>query len=336
MRRRRSSVGAGALLRGAAMTTLLAGWPAAGAVAQGSPSNAGALFLEFPVGARAVGMGQTGVADGGNGEAAFWNPAGLADLVTASFELHTVALAAGRTHAVTAYFPNSRIGVFGGAVYLVDYGDLERTDSSSAVIAKISPRNFEFIASFATALPGPITVGVNYKLITLQVDCSGDCGDLPNGDGVTHALDIGGQFAVGAHDALTLGVTLRSLGFSLQVENRDQADPLPTRLAVGALWRTPLWQKGTGDRFDLRVAADLDRPWGQDGDPAMRLGLDLGYRQIARVRAGYGQRSGGESSASIGLGLASGSIGVDLAQTFLSSSELEASNPTFFSFRVVF
>ena len=47
--------------------------------------------------------------------------------------------------------------------------------SATAMIAKISPRNFEFIASFATALPGPITVGVNYKLITLQVDCSGDC-----------------------------------------------------------------------------------------------------------------------------------------------------------------
>lgn len=335
MRRRRSDPGARARCWGAAVTLLLAGWPAIGAAAQGV-SNAGALFLEFPVGARAVGMGQTGIADGGTGEAAFWNPAGLADLATASFELHTVALAAGRTHAVTVFVPSSAIGVFGGAVYLVDYGDLERTDSSSAVIAKISPRNFEFLASFATALPGPITVGLNYKLITLQVDCSGDCRDLPNGSGVTHAIDLGGQFVIGAHDALTVGVALRSLGFSLQVENRDQADPLPTRLAVGALWQTPLGRAGTTERFDLRVAADVDRPWGQDGDPAVRLGVDVGYKHIARVRAGYGQRWGGESSASIGLGLATGSIGVDLAQTFLSSSELEAANPTYFSFRVIF
>jgi len=336
MRPRRSSRSHPARDGAAALTILLAGLPAAGAGAQGGPSNAGALFLEFPVGARAVGMGQTGIADGGTGESAFWNPAGLADLPTARFELHTVALAAGRTHAVTAYFPNSRIGVFGGAVYLVDYGDLERTDSSSTVIAKISPRNFEFLASFATALPGPITVGLNYKLITLQVDCSGDCTDLPNGNGVTHALDVGGQFAIGANDALTIGVALRSLGFSLQVENRDQADPLPTRLAVGALWRTPLGSGNAAERFDLRVAADLDRPWGRDGDPAVRVGVDVGYREIARIRAGYGQRSGGVSSASIGLGVASGSIGVDLAQTFLATSDLEAANPTYFSFRVVF
>jgi hypothetical protein len=312
---------------------VLAASPAAG---QSSPSNAGALFLEFPVGGRAVGMGQTGVADGGTGEAAFWNPAGLADLATASFELHTVGLVAARTHAVTAYFPSSRIGVFGGAVYLVDYGDEEHTDSSSTVIGKISPRNFEFLASFATALPGPITVGLNYKLITLQVDCTGNCTEVPSGSGVTHALDIGGQFALGANDAVTIGIALRSLGFSLQVENSDQADPLPTRLAVGALWRTGLGNRTASDRFDLRVAADLDRPWGQDGEPSLRFGVDVGYRQVARVRAGYGHRSGGNASASVGLGVASGSIGVDLAQTFLSTSDLQADNPTFFSFRVVF
>src|SRR2546422_5596290 len=43
-------------------------------------NNSGALFLVFPVGARAVGMGQTAAALDGRGEAAFWNPAGLATL----------------------------------------------------------------------------------------------------------------------------------------------------------------------------------------------------------------------------------------------------------------
>src|ERR1051326_1704914 len=48
--------------------------------AQDQPINAGALFLAFPVGAQAVGMGQTATAAAGSGEAAFWNPAGLATL----------------------------------------------------------------------------------------------------------------------------------------------------------------------------------------------------------------------------------------------------------------
>src|SRR5213080_3822901 len=46
--------------------------------AQELANNAGALFLLFPVGAQAVAMGQTAATLDGRGEAAFWNPAGLA------------------------------------------------------------------------------------------------------------------------------------------------------------------------------------------------------------------------------------------------------------------
>ena len=339
MRRNRCSGGRPAYRWGGptalALGVLTAGATAPGA-AQGGPSNSGALFLEFPVGARAVGMGGAAFADGGTGEAAFWNPAGLATVPAASFELHTVSLAAGRTSAVSAHFPSSRIGVFGGAIYLVDYGDLDRTDSSSTTIARISPRNMEFLASFATALPGLLSLGVSYKLVTFQVDCSGDCSGLPNGNGVTHAVDAGVQFAVGSHDALTVGVALRNLGFALQIENRDQADPLPTTLGVGALWQTALGGADREHHFDLRVAADVDRPWTGEAPPGIRFGLDVGYRRVARARAGYGVSSGGTASASVGLGVASGAIGVDLAQTFLSDSDLESASPTFFSFRVSF
>src|SRR2546430_16558751 len=60
------------------------------------PLNAGALFLVFPVGAQAVGMGQTATAAEGRGEAAFWNPAGLATLSDDEFALHSATLVARR------------------------------------------------------------------------------------------------------------------------------------------------------------------------------------------------------------------------------------------------
>src|SRR2546426_8169927 len=82
---------------------------------------------------------------------------------------------AGATHALTAYFPSHGLGVLGGSVYLVDYGDLDRTDSASNTVGRISPRNFEFLASYATELAGSFTFGVNYKLVEFVVDCSGDC-----------------------------------------------------------------------------------------------------------------------------------------------------------------
>src|SRR5256885_3735055 len=84
------------------------------------PLNAGALFLVFPVGAQAVGMGQTATASAGRGEAAFWNPAGLATLSDDEFALHSASLVAGTSSALAAYLPSPGIGLLGGAGYLLD------------------------------------------------------------------------------------------------------------------------------------------------------------------------------------------------------------------------
>lgn len=323
---------------------LLAAAPPARLSAQVA-NNSGALFLVFPVGAQAVGMGQAAMAVEGRSEAAFWNPAGLASLDKDEFTLHSATLAAGAAHAVSLYFPSRGIGVLGGAIYLVDYGDLDRTDSLNNTIARIAPRNFEFLASYAAALGGAFAFGINYKLIEFRVDCSGDCRDFPNGEGVTHAIDVGGQLTLGEAGALRLGFALRNVGFKLQVQNRDQADPLPAQLAAGALYHLDLPggrpadpdnPAAGADHFDLALAADVDSPWGETGKPEVRLGFDVGYRQLVRVRGGYAFLHDGLSGPSVGMGLQSGAIGVDLARTFLTGSDLMAASPTFVSFRLAF
>lgn len=307
--------------------------------AQEAPLNAGALFLVFPVGAQAVGMGQTATASAGRGDAAFWNPAGLATLADDEFALHSATLVAGRSNVLGAYFPSRGIGVLGGAVYLVDYGDLDRTDNNGNTIARIAPRNFEFLASYATTLGGTFALGVSYKLIQFRVDCSGDCRDFPAGTGATHALDFGGQFSVGSGGPLRVGIALRNVGFRLQVQNQAQADALPTRLAVGALYELrlhPAEGRTLEEAFDVKLAADLDSPWGQAGQSETRVGVDVGYQKLVRVRAGYAFVQDGLSGPSVGLGVESGSLGIDLAQAFLTGSDLQVANPTFFSFRVTF
>src|SRR6267143_1327741 len=272
--------------------------------AQDLPLNAGALFLVFPVGAQAVGMGQAAIAAAGRGEAAFWNPAGLATLSEDEFALHSANLVAGRSKVLGAYFPSRGIGVIGGAVYLVDYGDLDRTDANGNTIARIAPRNFEFLASYATNLTGSFVFGLSYKLVQFRVDCSGDCRDFPAGTGATHALDVGGQFRIGAGGPLRVGIALRNIGFRLQVQNQAQADPLPTRLAIGAQYDVHFRPPSGGalnQAFDLKLADDLDSPWGQVGQSETRLGL-----------------------------------GVDIARALLTGSDLQAESPTFFSFKVTF
>ncbi len=309
-----------------------------GLAAQDQPLNAAALFLLLPVGAQTVGMGQTSAAAEGHGESVFQNPAGVATLGSSEFALHTATLAAGPTNALTAFFPRHGIGVFGATLYLADYGDLDLTDSTGTTTGRLASRNFAFLATYATQLTGSVSLGVSYKLVQFAVSCSGACQSVPAGQGVTHALDLGGEFAVGADRALRIGVALRNLGFPLQVNNRDQADPLPTRLTVGATYRLQLRpiDDSIADRFDLRMAADVESPWRQTGNPDVRVGVDVGYRQMVRVRGGYAFLHQGLSGPSVGLGVATGAIGVDLARMFLTGTDLVTPNPTFVSFRVAF
>src|SRR5439155_16943830 len=63
--------------------------------AQDLPLNAGALFLVFPVGAQAVGMGQTATAAAGRGGGGLWNPAGLPPRSEGGFPQDSAKPAAG-------------------------------------------------------------------------------------------------------------------------------------------------------------------------------------------------------------------------------------------------
>src|SRR6267143_6161165 len=102
MRRSLSSAVGGVLLL---MTARAPDPLAAQTIAADGAQNSGALFLLFPVGARAVGMGQSAVALDGGGEAAFWNPSGLATMDNDEFALHCASLLSGATNALTAFFP---------------------------------------------------------------------------------------------------------------------------------------------------------------------------------------------------------------------------------------
>src|SRR2546430_11469757 len=96
---------------------LLSAYPALRLSAQQLANNSGALFLLFPVGAQAVAMGQTGATLEGRGEAAFWNPAGLATIERGELALNSASLAAGAPPAPTVYLPSHRVCGLGGALY---------------------------------------------------------------------------------------------------------------------------------------------------------------------------------------------------------------------------
>ena len=163
--------------------------------------------------------------------------------------------------------------------------------------------------------------------------------------------EIGGRYSAlslfGLVPAALLGVDLDLLIANAETAGGLRFDqqfvawgyPAWARLVVGAAYKVPL-PSGNGDdamsRLDLQLAADVHSPWDGLGQSEMRVGLDVGYERLVRLRGGYAFVPDGLSGPSVGVGVTSESIGVDLARMFVTGSDLIVPNPTFFSFRIVF
>ena len=321
----------------AAAALLAAGRPAR---ARAQPANAGVeggAFLLLPVGARAVALGQAATADGNSTEAIFWNPAGLASLARGELALYHYDAFFGSGDAIAIGVPSARLGTFAVAAYLVNYGDLAVTQGNLGPqpVGQISPRNVELMASYATDVGG-LAAGITYKLVQFRVDCTGDCTNVPTATGTTQAVDVGVQYAFGSLRPVVVGVSLRNLGFNLQINNRAQADPLPTRLSVGVSAQVVRPAVGV-QGLDARVLADVQGALLEGPFSAVTLvGLESGVGEALRVRFGYAFLDSNARGPSVGVGVKFGSIAFDLARTFNAAQDVGDTEPVHVTFRVIF
>lgn len=325
MRLRRSRV--------AALVWLVTGAAPLPAQVSPNPEGGGATFLLLPVGARAAALGRAAIADGGSSEAAFWNPAGLATLPASEATLHYASTFVSNNTALSAHFAGGRLGVIGASAYLVDYGSQPVMTAPGTQTGRIRLSNVELLASYATEVAPGLGLGVNYKLVQFRQDCSGDCGTARAVVGTTHGVDAGLQYAVGANDDLRIGIAVRHAGFKLQLENRDQADPLPTRVQVGIAYRVSLPRpEGIEEALDARILIDLQDEWGEYDSPNTLVGIELGVAEIVRLRSGYAFVDSESSGPSIGVGLRFGRFALDFARIFYDASSFD--EPVHLSLRV--
>lgn len=308
-----------------------AGNPAA-AQSSGAVNNGGAAFLLLPVGARAAGLGQAATADGGTSEAAFWNPAGLATLTQTEFALHHTHTFISDNYALALYVTTGKLGTIGVAGYLVDYGRQDVVPGpDQPTVGSLDPKNVELIASYAAPLGSGLTFGVNYKVVQFRQDCTGQCGNFESLVGTTHAVDLGVQYST-ADDAFRLGAAVRHAGFPLQVENRDQADPLPTQVVLGVAYRLFLPGPVQSERLDARLLLDLRDAWGEYGNPDVHVGIEFGYGQAIRLRTGYAFVHSEGQGPSVGLGAKFGELTIDFARVFYTSGTFD--EPVYLTLRL--
>ena len=306
------------------------------AMAQGGVGGEGGIFLLRPVGARAVGMGQAVVARSDGSEGLWWNPAALAGATRREMSIHHSQDFFATGDALTLVVPSPLLGVVSLSADLQNYGEQENTtDPGTPSTGTILSRSFVLSAAYATAIGGRTRTGVAFKVVQLRVDCTGPC-DFPNEVAQTFAIDAGVQHELGASRRFVVGVGLRNMGLPLQVEDSPQADPLPSRVQVGMLYRYPVSARYAQD-LEINLSADVI-----DGlrisRPLPRLGAEIAWQKRAFVRGGYVFESSGSESGgpALGLGLISNNLIVDLARVFSGFSVDAGQAPTYLSIRLAF
>lgn len=301
---------------------------------RGGSANEGATFLLVPVGARAVGMGGAVTGLRGIGELVLWNPAGVAGLEDRRLLFnHSEAVFDTRSDVLALLWPTESLGTLAVTYYLVDFGDLASTDSDGMVQGNINVRNQEFLLSYAAALVGDLEVGINYKLIQLIFRCDGQCADQQSFTRTTHAVDLGLILGSVAGLPLSVGGSIRHLGFPLQ--GAVEEDPLPTRVRVGVAYR-PLSSFSSDSTFGLAVALDVEDQWRDLGDPDVMVGSELGVAQSFFLRAGYSFLNSGFGGPTLGLGLVYDWFYVDLSRGFDDLTTATGEEAVQVSFGVIF
>jgi len=319
----------------------LIGWCApvlllASAHSASAQANSGALDLLIPIGARATGMGTAFVAEEGS-EAIWWNPAGIARMTRPEFAIDHLENFALKGDAISVIAPLRGVGALGISARLFNFGEFTNTDNQNNPLGTTLRRSIVVGGSFAATFGPRATAGLTYRLYQFRNDCSGFCENEVQSASATSEVDLGVQFRPLPSRPLAIGIELRNLGPKLQVKDQPQADAIPSRLHLGLSYDPTF--AGMPPVLKLRATAELVSSPGF-GSQELRLGAQASYSagpSRLLLRGGYVVQSSDAATStgpSLGLGLASGRVQLDLARVFDSFSSELGKPPTYVSIRV--
>ncbi len=109
------------------------------------------IFLLLPVGARAVGMGETVVAQQGGSDELWWNPAAIAGAQPHEVAIHHSETVVGQGNSLALVWPTKRAGTFGVSLNVLDLGSESATDDQGNTIGVITPTDVSYGLTYAAA-----------------------------------------------------------------------------------------------------------------------------------------------------------------------------------------
>lgn len=284
-----------------------------------------AVFLEIPVGARAIGMGGAYVSLANDATALYWNAAGVAEAEKNMLAVaHTNWIAESKFDFAAVVFSLGSFGTLG-----LSYTSLSMPDMKVRTI-EMQEGTGEFFSagdlsvgiSYARKITDRFSLGVTAKYIQQKI-----WHQSANG----FAIDAGTTFRTDLLNGLVIGAAVSNFGTSMQLEGRDtrlfgRVDPtkqgsnerIPFNIELDS-WDLPLYfQIGIStsaiksENFEVKVAVDAIHP--NDNYESMNAGAEVSYMNMFFIRGGYNSLflQDNEGGLTMGVGVSTANL-VDVA-----------------------
>lgn len=261
------------------------------AFSQSTPADpTGFRFLTIGGGARAVALGETMVADGGDAFATEYNPAGLvaARQLTMSFS-HNVFFQDTRGEYLAAAIPVNQ-WAFGARLGYLGTGDIPRRSGPSEVpLGYYDAASGVLQGAVARVVDDRLSIGLSAAFVLEHIES-----ETAN----SVILGIGARYR--AHQNFHIGMSFANVGPKAKFDQREFG--MPNQVRFGGIW--------SHDRLSVRgemlAAENETMRWnfGSEFTPDPRLALRAG------IRLGYDTQT---FSAGAGLRTPDQRIGIDYA-----------------------
>lgn len=259
-------------------------------------------FLKIGVGARQMGMGGATAAVGGDAQAIFWNPAGLATVQRPECATNYLSYFSGVNSGGAAFAqPVGKMSTVGFGLQFLRIGGIPTTtveNQTGEGLDEFAVNNLALSIGYAGEVRRRLFVGASgsyiYEGVTAFSGFSSSAG----------TINAGCMYKTGFHGT-TFGVALRNLGGQFSFYSIEKED-LPLTFAAGVSMRPVL--------EGLLVAIDVEKP--RDNDAGLLVGAEYQPVRDFFVRTGYRAVDAriGDDATSNG-DLAGWSFGVGVAGT---------------------
>ncbi|MCH8244883.1 MAG: PorV/PorQ family protein [Bacteroidetes bacterium] len=274
-----------------------------------------AQFLKIGVGARAIALGGSFVAEANDLSALYWNPAGLAHLQGGAVDLSHTQYLADINYNYAAFGLNlGNMGTVAASLIFLDSGDMPvRTTSRPEGTGELfKVQDYALQISYARALTDNFAIGTTIKYISETIWHS---------TASATAFDVGVLFTT-PFRKLRLGANMANFGPNMQMNGRDilfsqdpgqdqegnveivnaeylmDKHPLPLMFRVGLAWDAM-------NTADHRIVVLTDATHPNDNSEYVNVGTEYTFRNLLALRIGFKNafEEDGEQGLTFGGGL---------------------------------